>query len=913
VKRSRFVGRDEELELLTDELRHVVGDEPRLVLIEGDAGIGKTSLVREFLEDADELQVLRAVGEEAAGVSSYDVVSQLGLTGPPLGSERARWLKHPIQVGADFLALLGEFQAGGPLCVVVDDAHWADRLSLQALLFALRRLQRDRVLTIMTFRPDGIPQGFYRLAGLAGREIKLSGLPLSALRDLAAGTTPHRPSERTVRRLWEHTAGNPLYATALLRELGPEEIAEGALLPAPRVFADSVGQRLDGCTAGTQRLLAGASVLGLATPLPLAADVAGVADGLAKVEEAIAAELVEPAIVSASMSMRFSHPLVRASLYHRLTAGERALLHRRAADKVSDQRVALRHRVAAAEGYDGDLARELATHAEAERRRGAWAAAGADYLDAARLTPDGADRAEWHWCAVESWLDAGDVHEASRIAESAPPTDDEVRRGSALGRLAIANGRFEEAERVLRHAWEHAPPTIDPDRQELRRAVAAQLGQLFLVQGHGADAVMWGRRALEADPALKSPTDDLHGTIALGLAISGRTSEALARLDWVSTSGGDFDALAVDGATARGIVRMFADDLDGARADFTAVVEVGRDRWPYDRLAQAHGYLADVEYRAGRWDSSVVHGERALAIAADADQFWMLAFLHAEASWVWARRGRWDEATTHVDAARVAAQQLHMSASDGYAATAAAVLAHSRADPAGVIAATDPLLVAHVDGILEPGVFCWPELRAEALVRVGRLADAESFSERLLSVADDRGRHSTQASAHRVRALLEATRGRAASAAEQFELALQHAELAPRPFEQALLHLDYGSYLRRRGQRRSATGHLRSAEEAISRLAAAPFLATVATELAACGTTPRARTNSDRLKLTPQELAVAHLVAEGLSNRELASHLVISQKTVEYHLRNVYIKLDVSSRVQLTNLLAGEQTSPSER
>jgi DNA-binding NarL/FixJ family response regulator len=128
------------------------------------------------------------------------------------------------------------------------------------------------------------------------------------------------------------------------------------------------------------------------------------------------------------------------------------------------------------------------------------------------------------------------------------------------------------------------------------------------------------------------------------------------------------------------------------------------------------------------------------------------------------------------------------------------------------------------------------------------------------------------------------------------------------PFERGLARLQYGAHLRRDGQRRLAADHLREAEKVFAALGAMPSLTVAQNEIAACGLTPRSRRAPDWAKLTPQELVVAHLVADGLSNRELASHLFVSIKTVEFHIHNIYAKLGIRSRVQLTNYVAVEAT-----
>ncbi len=187
----------------------------------------------------------------------------------------------------------------------------------------------------------------------------------------------------------------------------------------------------------------------------------------------------------------------------------------------------------------------------------------------------------------------------------------------------------------------------------------------------------------------------------------------------------------------------------------------------------------------------------------------------------------------------------------------------------------------------------------EALVRMGRLTEAEAELAPFEELAAVRERHSAQAAAGRVRGLLEAAQGRNEQATTAFEEALEHARMVPMPFERALIQLFYGAFLRRSGQRKAAAAQLGAAHEVFDRLGARPYLEVGDRELAGCGQVRARRSAPEANQLTPYETAVARLVAEGLSNREVAGELVISVKTVEYHLSAIYRKLDLRSRGQL--------------
>ena len=241
-----------------------------------------------------------------------------------------------------------------------------------------------------------------------------------------------------------------------------------------------------------------------------------------------------------------------------------------------------------------------------------------------------------------------------------------------------------------------------------------------------------------------------------------------------------------------------------------------------------------------------------------------------------------------------------------FSCSALALVAHARGEWNEVVESVDPLLhVTYRDGTYEPGVLPWREAYLEALVALGRLDDAESGLIPFEEVTAARGRRSAMGNAARVRGKLEAARGSVDKAEAAFLAGLRHSGAVPIPFDLAQTELAYGGLLRRAGQRGKAVEQLKSARDRLAALKAVPYLERCDRELAACGLTPVKRRGGARPgQLTPQELSVARLVTSGLTNRQVASELVVSTKTVEYHLANVFTKLGVSSRTQLAAHLA---------
>ncbi len=904
--RQPFVGRTAELQSLAAQLDRVRAGRPRIVVVEGPPGIGKTGLVRQFISEIADTTLLYASGDEWESGLSYGIVAQLlaemGESELRPGVEMTEGpLPDPLVVGGHLLELLSGLAAAQPVIVVVDDAQWADIASFQALTFALRRLRSDAVLAVIVARDETlrVPDGLRRLSQERGLGITLGGLDDSELAELAQRLGGVALSRRAARRLADHTGGNPLHAGAMLDELGPEAIEHSrGGLPAPRSFAMVVLARLAACSEPARALVEAASVLAPEVPLSLAAAVAEVADAGAAVEEAVAARLLEagPPI---PVMVRFTHPMTRAAVYRHLGPGRRSALHARAG-RLVDPPEALAHRAAAALGEDACLSAELEAHARADAARGAMSNAARDLVTAARLNGDRAARERLVLDAIDLLLGAGDVIEAARAAQSIVDFSDSPRRSYLEGHLALLQGRRAAAEETLRGAWRQCQPGVDG---ALCSLISTDLAQLYSAQLRSRDAADWARRAIETSEDAEVTAAALAILVPC-LGMIGRADEGLALVTPVAAPGNP-GLIDVEALFGRGVVRLWVDDLEAARADLTEVIARCRDR-PASRPAiVALASLADVEYRLGVWDDSTTDAAVALSFMEDSDQRWLSAVLHSTSTWVVAPRGDWSAAESHARAALEASDALGDPLSTFCAAAANAHVAFFQEDYERAAALLTPLYEGDIEDMPEePGVHPWRQLHGEALVRVGRLAEAEAALAVFERLARSRQRRSAMAYVERLRALIAAAEGDHDAAIQSFEAALtQFADLAM-PFESAMSEDSYGRFLRRTGQRRAATAHLEAALEVYTRLGARPLVAGCEAELAGCGLTPRRRRGGGPLQLTPQELAVARLVVAGRSNREAAGELVLSVKTIEHHLSAIYAKLGVRSCTQLTARMA---------
>ncbi|MFG2133715.1 AAA family ATPase [Streptomyces sp. NPDC048751] len=907
---SLFLGREEELGRMRDRLDAAAHGAPQVVVVDGPAGIGKTSLARCFLSGAAAgCRVVRASGEELETDLAYGLVAQL-LPQLPEAAEMSREPalsgsdsgvpQDPIAVGALLLDALGHLQDRAPVVLLIDDVHWADTPSLHALTFVLRRLRKDRVLALLLTRDVNdprLPQGLHRIMhDDTTLGLTLEGLGLSEIVALSAAVAPSALPRRAVARLREHTHGNPLHTKALLRQFPADVLGGDAVLPAPRRYERLVTAQLARCGAPARRLVEAASVLGMSTPLHQVAQVGAVPDALDALAEAMRHELLEEDPAGAMPKVAFPHPLLRAAVYRGLDPAERSRLHQVAAARSDDQYAALQHRVRAAGAPDDVLADELMGFAARQAAKGAWAQAASAATAAARLSTGSGPRERWLTQAVEYRLLAGDVSQAAEhegtVRDMAPGAEQQY----VLGHLALTTGRLEEARRRLAACWESCDATTGA---ETLRKAAEQMAWLCLIQGDAAGIVRWARRGLDLPPGTRSSF--LRDSLAIGLAISGDYDEGIRSLADVPLAGPRHSPEHLDGLLARGMLRLWNGQLDEARRDLRETFSAHRrGGLPYAALV-ALGFLTDAEYRAGLWDEAVAHGTQAVSLAEDTDQISILAVVHAFTALPLAGRGDLEAAETHARTAVRHAQVLGDVNDAAFAATALALVHSARGDDERAVAELTPFLsreIVHRSGLDEVGIVAWRPVLAESLIRLGRKDEALDVLVPYENGAAERRRWLDQASAARCRGLLEEAYGNREAADEAFRTGLHHCERGEQCWEEALLHLSYGTFLRRAGRLRKAVAELQAAHRTFLRLQATPYLERCARELAVCGRTTR-RPSGARAGLTPQELTVAGLAMRGMSNREIARELVLSVKTIEYHLANAYAKLGITSRTGL--------------
>jgi DNA-binding CsgD family transcriptional regulator len=909
-----FVGRAPELAELSAALAAAHASDPQVVLIEGEAGIGKSSLISQFFGGQPSVPVVTASGEEAEAFLPYGLVEQLtaGAVAVSAGAlADLQLISHgpgadadPLTVGVELLALISSLQGGVTVAVVVEDLQWVDPASARSLLFACRRLNADRVLVILTCRPGGISslgEGWERFVSGDRRSTRLTlgGLGVEELGMLCRALGRTALSHRAYRRLRRFTGGNPLLTRELLAELADDTLNDvHGMLRAPRSLAEVIRLRLAALSPAAHDVVAAAAVLGQHCTLVDVAAVAGMTGATgpaAALAEAERAGILLEEETPSGWRLSFPHLLVRQAVYGELGAERRRALHLRAA-AVADGEDSLAHRTAGAAGVDRALAADL------DQAAGQAAAAGklrlaARYLQqAATMSEAGPERAERMLSSFELLVRVADVSQAEAARPAVESLPVSARRDAALGQLALLAARPADARTLLQAAWDAHDPAAD---EAAGQDAAIGLGMLLGISGSLTASARWLDRALDSATGSEPWYETVRGMRAIPFTLSGQGDKALSLFDDLPERAAMVPAAQTVSVAYRGIVQLWTGDLHGAIEDLGVAVQRIRAGLQLRFPGQPLAFLAEGEFRRGRWDDCQDHADLAVSLARDADLYYDLPIVHSAAARVPACRGDWTTAAGHVEAAEDAARAFGGLA-EIFAASARSILGFARDDPDEVLrGAAMALAVPEIDCYDDPAVFWWRPLQIWALIRTGRLTDAKTILAGYDSRATDRAEFLALINAAWLHGWLAMAHGELEQAEQVLRNGCQASAGEPFPFHRGLLNLQHGRCLSRLRQRKAAIAAIRAADDIFSSLAADPFMQAARAELGALGVRPRGGGDPDLPGLTAQELRVARLVASGLSNREAAEQLYLSPKTVEYHLASAFTKLGVSHRHQL--------------
>ncbi|MGW4407469.1 LuxR C-terminal-related transcriptional regulator [Nonomuraea sp. NPDC004702] len=915
-------GRSAEISVLDEVIARARDGAGGAVVLRGEAGAGKTALLDAAAARGGAMRVLRLTGVESESDLAFAALHQL--LWPVAGSPGALdALPEPQRLAvraalglaaggagdrfllaAGVLSLLVEAAAPDGLVCVVDDFQWVDRASADALLFAARRLATERVAMLLAVRGDAAVKG-------VPLTVEVRGLAEAAADELLASRHGALPVQ-VRRELVTLTGANPLALREIAARLTPAQLAGREPLPDPlpggaRLFGDRVAALsaaarlaalvaavegdLDVVLRATGRLLAEragrpgtrddhpaptSTEASVSAKTSASTEAKSEAEAEAEAGRAALAELEEGGLAEVSgAGVRFRHPLIRSAVHEAAAPAEVRRAHAVLAELTADDRRAW-HLAGAALGQDEEVAAALVAAAGRARDRGGYGAAATALARAAELTPEPRERAvRLKDAAVAAWLGGRPGQAESLLAEARERAGGDVAVTMEIaqlrGRFELNSGNAAEAVRILA-----AGDSLD---------MLADASEAAAYVGDTAMIVELGRRAAA------HPEGFLRDTVAgIGLTLGGDAAgpgllrRALARAGELADPAGHLWAAAA--ASQLGETDLAAELSDRAG-------QVARVSGMAGQLPVVLEFVATAERLAGRLARSQALSEEGLELAREAGYENTVAAHLANLAVVAALRGEEDDCERQARAALAIAVPHRVGLRAGVAAYARAMLdlclgRHAAArDRFAAIAAAGP-------GTGHPAVV-WrttPD-RVEAAVGAGDEAGARAALE-----AYERG--SRHAATPESRALLARCRGLAESREDAFEEALR---LHTNPFEAARTALLLGERLRRGQRPGEARAHLRMAWETFERAGARPWARRAQEELRAAGESGQAPPAAVLDALTPQELRIAGLVADGLSSKQIAAQLFLSPRTVEYHLYKIYPKLGIGSRTDLARLV----------
>jgi DNA-binding CsgD family transcriptional regulator len=908
---SGFLDRTAEREELAGVLAHVREGESAVLVVRGEAGIGKTALLRYLARNASGFRVAQVTGVEAEMELPFAGIHQLcaplldqldalprpqrDALGVALGLA-AGDVPDRFLVGLAVLGLLSAVAEERPLLCLVEDAQWLDAASGMILGFVARRLLAESVALVVAVREPNTRHDFDGLP-----ELLLRGLAEEDARTLLRRAVPGPLDDPVRDRIVAETRGNPLALLDLPRSMSGADLAGGFELLSgadlPRHLEDHYLERAGELPEATQRLLllAAAEPVGDATLVWRAANALGI-------ERSSLAPAEDAQLVEVGARVRFRHPLVRSAVYRAAVLSERRAAHQalaEATDPDTDPDRRAWHRAHAAVGVDEEVAAELERSADRARARGGAAAAAAFLARAAELTPDPAERGRRALAAAQAKFDAAASDAALELlatAELAPL--DELQR-ARLERLraeiAFARTRGGDAPGMLLQAAKHLE-SLDAAmaRETHLEAMAAAMfaGRLGDEPGvrEAAEAALSAPAGPQPPRAIDLLLDGLATRFTEGY------SAGLPSLRRALDEFGDSDGSAPRDARWLWLACRLAQDLwddELWHALATRGLRAARESGALSMLPIAATYRASLHVHAGEFGAASSLIEEADAITQATDMAPLKYASLMLAGW------RGDEAGGHelIEAGRVEATARGEGMALGVIEWATALLYNGCGRYAEALAAAERGC-EHDD----VGLYAWSLVELiEAGVRSGATGVTPAALERLSERTQASGTDWALGIEAGARALVSDT----SDAEPLYREAVERLSGTRGVVHLARARLLYGEWLRRASRRVDAREQLRMAHDVFSDIGAEGFAERARHELAATGETTRKRTDDARATLTPQEAHIARLAREGLSNPEIGAQLFISPRTVQYHLRKVFLKLDITSRNQLSRVPAG--------
>lgn len=958
--REVLLGRERELALLEIELDAVRDGDPGFVVVSGEAGIGKTRLLEELSDTAVGLgwlvlegraaefeqelpfglfidaldSYLRSLDRRALDRMAEDRLGALAVVFPSL-RELTEAVEYPITATERFRVhhavreLVERLAAARGVVLILDDLQWADGASLELLAYFARRPPQGAVLIATAVRTGPRnPATAKAIAGIQGgvgvETIELGPLQLESLRELIRGIT-----EIDAEQLHYQSGGNPFYALQLARSGsgGTESHLSGGRDVPPAVVR-IISAELESLSPAALAVAEAAAVVGDPFDLDLAAAVAEHSEDEVwiRIDELLSNDLVRETTVP--RVFRFRHPLVRSAVYGSCAPSVRVACHRRAFEALEAR---------------GASAAALAVHLEQSARPG-------DDHAIKTLCRAGEEAAQQAPTSAAPWFAA-----ALRLLPSNAPAAEQVHLFTSLAAAEVATGRFVEAYAALEQCIEL---TSSEDGEARVRLVVgcAELEQLLGRHNESRARLLRAHEEL-ADPGTPAGVSLLIALSSSSLFLSDhRGMLEWGRLAVEAAEAVEDDALSAAGLATYSMGAAFVGEIDLAlelRQRAARLIDSLDDPALASRvdglssLATAELYL-DLHVEAAR------HGERGLALARATEQAQLLPILTPILGTALAMSGRMErsaevlddaiEAARLVDNAQAVSLNLFNRALSAVMAgdleTALDCGAESvelaRLVDNGVITAFAGAI--HAQALLETGdargalqlllesaggdelpllAGSWRAIYFELLTRccleLGNRDRAEVAAGRLQEQASELGLNLALLLAERAAALVALADGRPNDGVDLAVSAVQRAETIEAPVHAATSRALAGRALAEAGRRDEAIAQLLRAAEDYEMLGALRYRDGVEAQLRALGHSVHRRSKPGRSGetgaelLTGRELEVAELAREGRTNREIAGELFLSTKTVEAHMRHIFQKLDISSRVEVAHALAAQR------
>jgi DNA-binding CsgD family transcriptional regulator len=863
---------------------------PTVLVVEGVPGAGKSTLIGHIASRAEGYRSCTAEGDDSEHGTPFRTLESWGIT-VARGADGT--IPTPFVVAQHLRDLVDDLGTGGPVLLQLDDLQWADPESVQALTWLLERVAGDRLLVVAGTRPlaprDHDAWQRFVASSHNVHKLQLSGLSIDLATDLIQGVHPGVSAD-VAHYLWEHTGGNPLYLTSLLREHDRAELSRMRVLPAPAEFARTLSARVEQLSEPAIRMLRATAVLGpnwLALPeVALVAQVDAPTDAAA---ELAAHELLLQRATNPGLSIRLPHALIRAAVYQYIPLPERRQLHLRAAEVVDDESSSLEHRLAAAEQFDDALADELEAFARERHAHREHRIASQHYRWSSRVTSSSLDRnRRWLDGLFESAL-AGDIALVQDELADNPNSRDRVRRALVSGAIEVFASNWRSALQTFAAVEKEQTDSLTRYRLEVLT------GWCRLCSGGETDDVL---RALGIATNQAQQDRSLDDFLSFGLGMTGgRTGDITAIVDTFASLPRIPSTIPIHltySLAWRGVLYLRRGFPDEAIADLSEVDRRIQDGLPDISDSLFATSLAMALLNAGQ----VAVAEAKMRVVLDSARDPNNRLLQILAAWVHITLGDLERADEHLRNATellrqmpwpeaieplFSVQVLRLLTSDDHGARERLIGTHRsmfgpRAlDPEGSMS---PFWILHA-----AIAYVWADELDNATGLLARIQHDVLTPEWIL-LSGERW----------VQGLIAEARGDNPGALTLFDEAEANWPDTV-PLYRAHMHLDRARVAERLGDQQAAATSRATARGIYEKAGAVGYLALLSEPDEASDV------HASLAMLSDRERDVVALLASGLSYVQIARDLYISRSTVGFHLSNIYAKTGTSSRHELTDLV----------